>query len=283
MRTSDPAARETLPPHEVTARNYAVAHDNKIHGDETAARYGFRGGLVPGIALYAYLAHPVISSFGIDYLARASITAKFVSPVYDGERVIARARVEAAEPLRLELELRNAEGAVCAVGTAGVANDPPPRSRDYPSGMLKDGAKRPATIESLDPGTVLAPHEFTLDLEAIAREFISEIGDDDPIYHGSGAAPHPARLLAAANEIVSENFALGPWIHAASAAQHYGLARDGERLALRGRVAAAYARRGHELVDLDLALFGEGDRPLARFIHTAIIRLREHPVAGTGA
>ena len=44
---------------------------------------------------------------------------------------------------------------------------------------------------------------------------------------------------------------------------------------MRGKVAEAYERRGHEFVALDLALTGEGERLLALIRHTAIIRLRE--------
>jgi hypothetical protein len=34
---------------EVSAYNTAAASDNKIHNDSVARRFGFRGGLVPGV------------------------------------------------------------------------------------------------------------------------------------------------------------------------------------------------------------------------------------------
>jgi len=34
---------------EVSAYNTAAASDNKIHDDSVARRFGFRGGLVPGV------------------------------------------------------------------------------------------------------------------------------------------------------------------------------------------------------------------------------------------
>jgi hypothetical protein len=36
-----------LPDHFVTARNLGASSENKIHDDEVAAKYGYRGGLVP--------------------------------------------------------------------------------------------------------------------------------------------------------------------------------------------------------------------------------------------
>ncbi|MEK7833310.1 MAG: hypothetical protein AAB401_19630, partial [Acidobacteriota bacterium] len=80
--------------------------------------------------------------------------------------------------------------------------------------------------------------------------------------------------ITQANEIFMHNFALGMWIHTASETQHYALARDGERLTMRGRIIETSERRGHELVSADLAIFGEADRVIAHIKHSAIIQLK---------
>ena len=41
----------------VEAFNTATDSTNKIHDDDVARTYGFRGGLVPGVDVYAYLTH----------------------------------------------------------------------------------------------------------------------------------------------------------------------------------------------------------------------------------
>jgi hypothetical protein len=51
--------------------------------------------------------------------------------------------------------------------------------------------------------------------------------------------------------------------------------RDGEFVSLRGQVVESYEKRGHEIVTLELGLFTEDPRPIARIRHTAIVRLRE--------
>ena len=43
----------SLPPYHVSAHNTAKASENKIHDDATAKRFGFRGGLVGGVHVYA--------------------------------------------------------------------------------------------------------------------------------------------------------------------------------------------------------------------------------------
>jgi len=80
------------------------------------------------------------------------------------------------------------------------------------------------------------------------------------------------------------NITLGMWIHTSSETRHLALAKDGERLSLRGRIVDAFERRGHELVTADLAVFGEAERPVIHIRHTAIILLKavaEHSLTGS--
>lgn len=39
----------------LVAFNTATDNDNKIHDDATARRFGFSGGLVPGVEVFAYM------------------------------------------------------------------------------------------------------------------------------------------------------------------------------------------------------------------------------------
>ena len=73
---------------------------------------------------------------------------------------------------------------------------------------------------------------------------------------------------------------LGPWIHTASAVTNLGVVDDGDRVATRARVSGLSTRKGHELVELDVMLFANRDRPVAHIRHSAIYRLRE-PGAAT--
>jgi acyl dehydratase len=266
---------QELAPYRVVGYNYAEAHDNKIHSDEVAAQFGFKGGLVPGVGVYAYLTQPVVAAFGREWLQRGALTAKFLKPVYHGEEVCVRSRVTGEATLGLEL--CNPAGTLCAIGEASL-----PKARaaikasDFPPRALP--AQRPAaTIANLPVGTVLGSLDWQLDLAALEAKFLYDVRATLPLYFGAAAVCHPAFYLAQANEILMANVTLGPWIHTASAVQHYDVPRDGERLSLRGTVAAAYEKRGHEIVTLELGLFAAATRPLARLQHTAIIRLRAHP------
>ena len=48
----------------VKAYNTATESTNKIHDDDVARTYGFRGGLVPGVDVYAYLTHVPTERWG---------------------------------------------------------------------------------------------------------------------------------------------------------------------------------------------------------------------------
>ncbi len=54
------------------AFNQATKSENKIHEDSVARKYGFRGGLVPGVTVYAYLVHPAVEAWGLDWLTRGT-------------------------------------------------------------------------------------------------------------------------------------------------------------------------------------------------------------------
>jgi hypothetical protein len=262
---------QELPCYEVIAKNYGADHANRIHSDEGAARYGFAGALVPGVGLYAYLTRPVIDALGLEWLERGAMSAKFLKPIYDGEKVQARARVAHNDPIELKLELINQSGELCAVGSANLPDSmAAPDPRAYP--FRAPSQLWPASIASFSIGDILGSVEFRLDMKGEMPKFLDNVVETSPVYD---SICHAAFWIAQANEILMRNVALGPWIHTASDARHCAVARDGERLSLRGLVGDLYERRGHELVMVDLGLFGENDRPIAQIKHTAIIKLRE--------
>ncbi|MDX2034630.1 MAG: hypothetical protein SF339_28400 [Blastocatellia bacterium] len=267
---------EALPPCEIVAHNYAADVENRIHSDAGAAEHGFAGGLVPGVGIYAYLTRPIVRALGRDWVARGAMSAKFLKPVYDKERVRVQAVVAGLDPLTFDLQLFGPTGTLCAVGAASADPGPAERAeidvRDYPH--RSEGPSRPATIAAIFRGEVFASRDFSLRMDGEPADFLTDVVDDSPIYAGPDAVCHPAFWLAQANELVMRNISLGMWVHTASSVAHFALARDGEPISLRGHVSDAFEKRGHESITLDIGVFGENERPLLRIDHTAIIRLR---------
>src|SRR5579872_4456783 len=103
-----------LGPYRVTAFNTAHDSENKIHDDATARRFGFGGGLVPGVDVYGYMSHLPVTRWGRAWLERGSAECRFLKPVYDGDTATVTARDDSGV-LEITVESR---GEVCATGRA---------------------------------------------------------------------------------------------------------------------------------------------------------------------
>lgn len=248
----------------VVAFNTATASTNKIHDDEVAQRFGFRGGLVPGVDVYAYLCHPPTQHWGVDWLLRGTMRARFHQPVYDGRRVDISTDDDGS------MTLRDDTGELCATATASLPDGPRPPldPADWPAVDQSDDPP-PASPEALTPGTALglAPHRFRADK---AVEYLAEVREDMPVFAAEGIA-HPAWILRDANYVLSANVRLGPWIHVESAVQHHGAVHDGDEVSARALVTREWERKGHRFVELDVLHLAD-ERPVARTLHTAIYR-----------
>jgi acyl dehydratase len=115
-----------LETYRVSAYNTSKQSENKIHDDAVARRFGFSGGLVPGVDVMAYMMHLPVARWGRDFLARGLIEARFIKPVYDGETAEV-AGVETDGALTIEVQSR---GQLLAAGVrAGCRDDGLPRRR----------------------------------------------------------------------------------------------------------------------------------------------------------
>src|SRR6266568_273810 len=95
----------SLGPYRVTAFNTAHDSENKIHDDATARRFGFGGGLVPGVDVYGYMSHLPVIRWGRAWLERGTAECRFFKPVYDGDIATVTAR-EDGEGLDIVVESR---------------------------------------------------------------------------------------------------------------------------------------------------------------------------------
>src|ERR1051325_119719 len=126
------SAPASLDPYRVVAFNTAHDSENKIHDDETARRFGFGGGLVPGVDVYGYMSHLPVMRWGRAWLERGTAECRFFKPVYDGDAVTVTAS-ETDGTLEIAVESR---GIVCATGRAARPETAPDvavaESRDVP-------------------------------------------------------------------------------------------------------------------------------------------------------
>jgi len=221
-----------LETYRVEAYNTAKSSENKMHDDTVARRFGFSGGLVPGVDVMAYMMHLPVTKWGRAFLERGLIEARFVKPVYDGEITDIRGE-ESDGVISIEVESR---GELCATGTASLpAAAPRFPVRDYPE-IAPVAERKPVSVTSYQRGQWLGAMPRTWAGEA-SVEYLNEVRERDPIYSREGLG-HPGTLQRLMNKVLVDNAILGPWIHVGSRMHLLNAARSGDEAITRRRAIA---------------------------------------------
>jgi acyl dehydratase len=252
----------------LTAFNTATASENKIHDDAVASRFGFTGGLVPGVDVFAYLAHMPMAKWGKAWLSGGFMRARFAKPVYDGDAATVSAEMM-GEELALSIVAR---GGTCATGTARAKGAPAPEALLSVGAMPAEERRPPASRESLTKGLTLETLREVYAREA-GLEHIAAVRDDPTLYD-DGRIANAAWLLRRANYVLADNVKLGPWIHVESAIDLHSLLTDGEELEVRAVVADNVETKGHLMVVLDVQMLS-GVRFVASCQHWAFYEPRQ--------
>jgi acyl dehydratase len=257
----------------VEAYNTSKSSENKIHDDTVARRFGFSGGLVPGVDVMAYMMHLPVRKWGRAFLERGLFEARLVKPVYDGE--IAEVTGEDSDGV-LSIEVVS-RGELCATGTASMPLSAPSLLiSEFPQ-TAPVAERKPVGATSYEVGKWLGTVPRTWAGEA-AAEYLADVRERDPIYAREGLG-HPGLLQRVMNKVLVDNAILGPWIHVGSRMQLLNVGRSGDELTARARVTANYEKKGHRFVELDALVVANGSTPLAHCHHVAIYQPREQAAA----
>ncbi len=260
------------------AFNQATESENRIHADDVAKQYGFRGGLVPGVTVHAYLVHPALVAWGAEWLARGRATVALKKPLYDGSAF--RVEVRDADAHAYRATLVDAEGTECATADvelprAGLAPAGAPPLRGDRAVPPRDACP-PATLETMQRlqregmGALRMQWRCEGNLDRYTRETASMPALVQP--EGQGYA-NPAYVLGLANWVLARNVVLGPWIHVESTLQHHAaLARDAW-VTVEASIVELFEARGNRFVDLAVSAHGDAG-PIMHARHRAIYELR---------
>lgn len=259
----------------VQAYNLSHASENRIHDDATAQRFGFTGGLVPGVEVFAYCCHPAVENWGRAFLRDGEIAVGFQKPVYDGRIATITATTD-GDGLALSVA---SEGVACASGFARLPAAAPEAVSlaDWPATQPPE-ARPKADAESLATGLWLGTRALELTPQVLA-DYVRDVRETAPLYAEQGIA-HPGLVLRMCNWLLTQNVMLGPWIHIGSKLRFNGEARLGESLTARGRITANSERKGHRIVTIEALVLADAARPIARVTHEAIWRPRQVAEAG---
>jgi acyl dehydratase len=257
----------------VSAYNTAKQSENKMHDDTVAKRFGFSGGLVPGVDVMAYMMHMPVARWGRAFLERGLIDARFVKPVYDGEMADVTAE-ESNGVLDIEVKSR---GDLCATGRASLPAALPSFSLPEYLEVPVVAERRPVNATSYEVGKWLgtAPRRWAGEA---AGEYLADIRETDPIFMREGLG-HPGLIQRVMNRVLVDNAILGPWIHVGSKMQLLSAAKTGDEITARAKVTGNYDKKGHRFVELDALVVANGTTALAHCWHIAIYQPREQAAA----
>jgi len=238
----------SLPILRVRAANTARDSENRIHADDVAAQYGFRGGLVAGVTVYGYMTEPIIAC-APDWLEHGSMQVRVLEPCYDGDEVIVKTETQSDGSIAVTAERE--DGTICARGIAIASPTPLATPPAIPEAPLPARDQRPVPApDTVRPGALLG--SVTTTLESAAQE----------------------KILQLSNDILIQNFRLGPWLHVSSELRNWSVAKPGDQISVRGRIVDRFERKGHEFMVADVMLLADHRRLLQTVRHTAIYRLR---------
>ena len=258
-----------------SAYNPVPESENRIHSDEIAQRFGFQGGLVPGVVVSAYLLQPAVAAWGCDWLSRGRAEVVVERPLYDGERFDVSVTGATDEGYTAELRVTSRDVRARATVALPSSAPEPPELRGDPrigAGHERPGASR-ATFEGLR----------TRGLGAVRvrwpeAEITSYTADPADMPHWLRLAAegfaNPAFVLGMSNWALAANVRMSPWLHLQTWHQNFAAIPPGSELVVEQRIADLFEKRGHEFVDVDLAAFQLDGRPVVSARLRAIYRLR---------
>jgi hypothetical protein len=266
-----------------TAYNQVPHSKNEIHGDKVAKDFGFKGGLVPGVTVSAYLMHPAAVSYGMDFLERGFAHVRVNSPLYDEQ--LFDVRIENLIEDKHQEQGRQGYSAVlvpngaapCAtaeVRLAGTKADPPTRRGDELGD--KSAPLVSATRENMEAlrktGCKAFTYRWNADHEMSTylreRSLMAET-------YSRGEYANPSFVLGISNWVLASNAAMNPWVHMETTSRNFAPIPQGTTLVGEMEVKDLFDKKGHEFVDALINIFDvESSQCFASIELRAIYKLR---------
>ncbi len=257
------------------AVNQAEDSANEIHSDRVAQQFGFRGGLVPGVTISAYLIQPAVTAWGLDFLQRGAAHVRVVSPLYDGEAFDVKILEDDPTSYRAEITQADSVSATAEISLPELAARAPERRFD-PVGdkNYKAPVASREVYEQLKANGCQAfryrwrhknntPYVDDLNL-------IPELLRPD----GGGYA-NMNFLLGCTNWVLSANAHMNPWMHLETRSQNYREVSYDTDLITEVSIEGLFEKKGHEFVDAQVNLFDEAnDECVCAIEFRAIYKIR---------
>lgn len=249
---------------EVTARNFSASSENKIHSDEVAKKYGFRGALVPGVAVYGHLSRPLVQAYGAAWLGHSANTLRLLKPAYHGEKLLlALSQTEAGDLVTCHNPLGELLAEVKSSDTLP----------ELPDLSVLDAAPKPEqrveiSWQTVNPGETFVPWRFEISAEA-NQTYTQQVDDPQDLFSDYA---HPHLLQHLANAALVKEQVMPTWMHVGTDTCHRSALRVGDEVTVRSAVLDKWQKKGHEFIRIWVTLW-RGDELTTDMHHTAIFKV----------
>jgi hypothetical protein len=181
-----------------------------IHDNETAQKYGFKGGTIEGPTHFSQFVPLCVSLWGPRWLAEGSLSAHYRNACFEGEKVRAIVTKPQGEATQTTIRMEREDGTEILRGTAAVGGNNPPSAleqriselepadtcvilRDVQVGMRT--RRIPVRMDASQHMGALYPFSLAQKLAAIT--------EPSPWYTAAGAASSPWQQAIIPLEMVS--------------------------------------------------------------------------------
>lgn len=262
---------------QATAFNQSEDSSNQIHSDEMAKAYGFKGGLVPGVTVSAYLIHPAIKAWGTDWLKYGAAKAVVEKPLYDGYDFTVD--VTDTSATSYQATLTDHAGARNASGTMRLNMDapaPPTMRGDTP--LKKNQPITNATREEMEKLRERGMQALQIrwsDNNNMAT-YLKDRQTMPSLHNVAGSNyANAAFMLSLSNWVLAGNAYMNPWIHLQTESQNYAIVENNTNLHVECDIRDLFDKKGHQFVDLNVDVYAlETAQPVMTTMLRAIYQMR---------
>lgn len=254
---------------EITAQlDESPRYRGTVHEDATAKSLGYRAALIPGAFVYGHVTRLAVQGWGMKWIERGRISARFRRPVYNGDQLtVSRGELQQmSDGVTAAISVSNGEGEEVLTGSIGLADNPLPPPLPLPVALQADPRPEIGSGE-MTVGTRVGTRNIVLAPEDVAAS-LATFAETDPTYRERGVV-HSGCLLrvSMSDTLGSFSFPMAV-IFVAADVQNFAPAQPGMRLATSGRVTDVYERKGKHYFESEEYLVADGQTVIAR--HTRL-------------
>ena len=275
-QTSSSPATVNVPPQQILALNDAEDSENKIHSDEIAARFGFKGALVSGVNLFGYLTQTLVRSYGASWLENGVMDVIFLKPAYQDELLNIRTESLGSESGRRNhvTSLYNEEQQLLAKLESWLPNELPAIQQHLQASARPLGELESRPEINWDSIDLLTPAPSFI-WQPSAEENAAHVAiqrDQSRLYQGKDAYLHPYFILQMCNRALMRMFVMPAWIHTGSKLIVRQGLHVGDAIEIRCLPIEKWEQRGHHFIKLYVAMLVNGNVAV-EVEHSAIFRI----------